>query len=615
MVGSDWYLMEFEKTKTGDGHQRGTGYLRTWLYTLLRETMRYMKETDRFDAWYQFSVINPLKFLGIIDDSKNDNPCGQPLNPNVIDNDEKPINTGVIDNYKTAMENAIKDSNLNDDEKKQCLQKLDLNCEMFKSNMRIYRSQNICNDDNFIILQKIGYDNNHISIPKISDAEYKSFFEKTVRDSYLKQLMDHEYLGTCDSYCKGEWKSKGKNDYIDLVKNFLNARGVKDLDKFKSQSKTKTLFITCDDYGVSEIIDRGIEMAIESGNITSVTVFANGEYYKGSSTLMHKVSHLYDLGIKKNPNFEIGIHLTISSGYPLTSCPILCDLDNTKLKNAEGKWPFQEYNKINADLFRLKMNQDTLEGELEAQILQLKDLPFVTFITSHHNALNYSEEMFSVFLKLARRYGLAIRGILDLPKFKSDCFYITRGDWGCIPKNVNLRELIDSNNEDSLENPDFQVKCPDCLHMGHFGPPNLLSMDIVDTDSYQRNVKHKQTKLRHILESFLKNDELDSMEVILHLGKYRDDEVDPRLPFLPKSQIPDLKYPGVDLRYFQSRVMEYESIKEAEISDSDLFRTGRIRWGKWSELGNRNIDELLNTDDSAPAPHALKEAVTGLLQD
>ena len=63
LMGSDWPMFEL------DFAGAGTYYAK--MFELLMLVTKYVKDKNdgkKFDAWYQFSVINPLRFLGLIDD-------------------------------------------------------------------------------------------------------------------------------------------------------------------------------------------------------------------------------------------------------------------------------------------------------------------------------------------------------------------------------------------------------------------------------------------------------------------------------------------------------------------------------------------------------------------
>lgn len=59
MLGSDWYMIEINR-------EEGVGTYFSRMFKL----MRLVSETVGYDAWHQFAVINPLRFLGLIDDKK-----------------------------------------------------------------------------------------------------------------------------------------------------------------------------------------------------------------------------------------------------------------------------------------------------------------------------------------------------------------------------------------------------------------------------------------------------------------------------------------------------------------------------------------------------------------
>jgi hypothetical protein len=59
LMGSDWYMIEIEKEK-------GVGAYYSKMFKLLK----MVSEKTGYDAWHQFAVINPLRFLGLIDEKK-----------------------------------------------------------------------------------------------------------------------------------------------------------------------------------------------------------------------------------------------------------------------------------------------------------------------------------------------------------------------------------------------------------------------------------------------------------------------------------------------------------------------------------------------------------------
>jgi hypothetical protein len=59
LMGSDWYMIEIDKEKgVGD------------YYSKMFKLLRMVSDKVKYDAWHQFAVINPLRFLGLIDEKK-----------------------------------------------------------------------------------------------------------------------------------------------------------------------------------------------------------------------------------------------------------------------------------------------------------------------------------------------------------------------------------------------------------------------------------------------------------------------------------------------------------------------------------------------------------------
>lgn len=62
LAGTDWYMDEM--------HHKGSGEMHSLMFDLL--VYMSTESGDECDYWHQFSVINPLKFLGLISDDKTD---------------------------------------------------------------------------------------------------------------------------------------------------------------------------------------------------------------------------------------------------------------------------------------------------------------------------------------------------------------------------------------------------------------------------------------------------------------------------------------------------------------------------------------------------------------
>lgn len=69
----------------------------------------------------------------------------------------------------------------------------------------------------------------------------------------------------------------------------------------------KKLVITADDFGLDEVIDRGIREACEKGAVTHVSLVANG------SSTQDAIRFL-----RNHPEISVGIHLNLTDGMPLS---------------------------------------------------------------------------------------------------------------------------------------------------------------------------------------------------------------------------------------------------------------------------------------------------------
>lgn len=59
LMGSDWYMIELE-------HDKGVGEYFTRMFRMLKQVSKEVQ----FDAWHQFAVVNPLRYMGLIEERK-----------------------------------------------------------------------------------------------------------------------------------------------------------------------------------------------------------------------------------------------------------------------------------------------------------------------------------------------------------------------------------------------------------------------------------------------------------------------------------------------------------------------------------------------------------------
>ena len=94
----------------------------------------------------------------------------------------------------------------------------------------------------------------------------------------------------------------------------------------------KKLIITTDDYGVIPSINSAIIEAINKNKVNSVAAFSN---YDGSRKYKSAVANAKILLDKTNGNVDLGCHVTITSGKPITE-------DKAKDQGSEKRPPGPE---------------------------------------------------------------------------------------------------------------------------------------------------------------------------------------------------------------------------------------------------------------------------------
>ena len=130
----------------------------------------------------------------------------------------------------------------------------------------------------------------------------------------------------------------------------------------------KKLIVTADDYGVFPSVNQGIIEAIQKDKVNSVACFSN--YEKAVENINHLVNTVGDKA-------DIGCHLTISSGKPLT-------FKDHEAFTRDGYFrPFGEL-----DIDKVEKVLPELKKELIAQVENLRDSGLkVNHLSCHHNTL------------------------------------------------------------------------------------------------------------------------------------------------------------------------------------------------------------------------------------
>lgn len=153
----------------------------------------------------------------------------------------------------------------------------------------------------------------------------------------------------------------------------------------------KKLIITADDYGINNHINDGIELGIEKGIVTTVSVLIN---LPGAPSRLKKAAGSY-------PHIGWGLHCNLTSGRPVSSpgtVSSLIDKDGT-------------FFTVETLICRLpKVDLVELKRELRNQIeLFLSTGVVLDHLSSQHNILMLYDPFFTVMLELAQEFGLPVR--------------------------------------------------------------------------------------------------------------------------------------------------------------------------------------------------------------
>jgi hypothetical protein len=282
---------------------------------------------------------------------------------------------------------------------------------------------------------------------------------------------------------------------------------------------------------------------MKAGKLNSVSVFAN---YKGSADKKYKSSaqnfaELLNAAADLSHEVELGCHLTITSGKPLTGdkMSFVCD----------EKGYFRSYTEM--PNFKKPEQLKALKDELMLQIAELKkvDEKAVRHLTNHHNSLTLFPHHFNVYMEIARDLKLPMRSPCNRPELRQNVYlrflnYKLKDDIHSIDRDIIFKFANEI--ADYFKSNANGVLSPEAFDSRHYGPISFLPARLMQLFM----VGQKRKKLDNLCKSLIDSGE-KSLELLLHLAKPSGLGVD---------RSKEIDYPGVDRGYFDSRVLEYLSI-------------------------------------------------------
>jgi len=197
----------------------------------------------------------------------------------------------------------------------------------------------------------------------------------------------------------------------------------------RKDMKTKSVIINADDFGLSEEINKGIVQSFKKGIVTSTSLLVNREGFEDAV-----------IKIKQNPKLDIGIHLNIFRGKPLTK---LSYIVNKKGRFLENQILFFLKYSINKKLFAKEASQ-----EFEAQIKKAKMHKIKISHIDTEKHIHIFPEVMKAVIHIAKKYKInAIRfpfESYELP-IKSDNSQNLKNKISRIFYNKNIR-ILKANN-------------------------------------------------------------------------------------------------------------------------------------------------------------------------
>jgi len=311
----------------------------------------------------------------------------------------------------------------------------------------------------------------------------------------------------------------------------------------------KKIIITADDYCATPAINRGIRTAIDHDVINSVAVLMN---LPNSKTDLGDLVDDYQTKIA-NGKLQLGVHLTISSGKPISR-----NVPSLLLPSPSKK--FKPLHELNA----LSIVETELKKEIEAQIdafIQVTGFK-PQHLSVHHGTLTLFNNLFDIYIDAAKRHQAPIRNPIIISREKIQGFKL----WTKMQRTglFTAFRLFDDNGIDLLWDQNKSVNVKELREILEEEEPELKSTEHF-IDIYYGSGKAR--RLRRIMKHFPH----DHNEMVVHLS---DTHTQNELDNVPH---------GVNPKYFKTRMQELETLTRPGLLSGHMQEYG-IGWGKWSDL-------------------------------
>lgn len=151
----------------------------------------------------------------------------------------------------------------------------------------------------------------------------------------------------------------------------------------------RILVVNADDLGLHPDIDRGIESAHRDGIVTSASISAVGASFDEAVDLC-----------RRNPQLDIGVHLTLVGERPLMDPSTLGDL-----VDADGAF-VDAHPALAARAITWRLDREAVRRELEAQVERVREAGLRPTHLDGHQHVHLLPGVWPSVVDLARRHGI-----------------------------------------------------------------------------------------------------------------------------------------------------------------------------------------------------------------
>lgn len=342
------------------------------------------------------------------------------------------------------------------------------------------------------------------------------------------------------------------------------------------------IIINADDYGFCDEVDAGVRMAAEQGLINSVATFVNGPDWANRLAVIKAVQSNYNCDDSKVQGIDIGCHLSITSGKPVSRAAI-----NSDFLTKKGR--FRKYTQLKRPetVEGKKALKAIVKGEIMAQLDRMDKAQIdIAHLSSHHDTLTFFEDYFEAVLEVGQQNKIPVRSPIMLPKSKEKIYY----------NQVGLRLKNNLSTENEQEYTEFR-KGRHSWFADNFGSytdiPNspsfldgsnyITKSQIFDVNNSQRQKETGKSKSDKVYETIQKQDASSTTEYVVHLCSPTAD-IKGKMKFEKKKikRVPNPNYySGVNAGYFDGRQIEFEALKSLK---TKLFNDPSIIITPWNGI-------------------------------